>query len=46
MKIANQKNKDTRCCQPVCGPLMPFVINSPMFSHLSALRPGKGSHHV
>jgi len=25
---------------------MPFIGNSLMFPQLSALRPGKGSHHV
>jgi hypothetical protein len=46
MKIANRKNEDSRCRQSDYGPLMPFIGNSPMFSQLSALRPGKGSHHV
>jgi hypothetical protein len=46
MKIANRKNGDSRCHQSDCGPLMPHISNSPTYSQLSALRPGKGSHHV
>jgi hypothetical protein len=46
MKIANRKNEDTRCRPSDRGPFMPFIGNSLMFPQLSALRPGKGSHHV